>query len=56
VVKKIAQLYDGTVSVESRPDEGSTFKVELQRHTTQAVNTAGIEPIGPAGDGGQRKP
>ncbi len=31
IVKKIVQLYDGTVGVESRPDEGSTFRVTLRR-------------------------
>jgi two-component system, sensor histidine kinase and response regulator len=29
-VKKVAQLYQGDVSVKSRPDEGSTFTVTLQ--------------------------
>ena len=32
-VKKIALLYDGDVSVSSKPDEGSTFSVELKRQT-----------------------
>ena len=30
IVKKIADLYDGEVSVSSRPDEGSTFIVDLR--------------------------
>ena len=29
IVKKIAQLYDGEVNVESRPDAGSTFTIAL---------------------------
>ncbi len=32
-VKKIALLYNGDVSVSSRPDAGSTFSVELKRQT-----------------------
>lgn len=31
IVKKLAQLYGGEVSVASRPDEGSTFTVTLNR-------------------------
>jgi len=31
IVRKIAQLYDGTVGVESQPDAGSTFRVSLSR-------------------------
>jgi len=30
IVKKIAQLYDGTVNVTSEPDKGSTFTVRLR--------------------------
>lgn len=33
IVKKIADLYDGTVKVNSKPDEGSTFRVQLQNYT-----------------------
>jgi two-component system sensor histidine kinase/response regulator len=31
IVKKLADLYDGSVSVRSEPDVGSTFRVELHR-------------------------
>jgi len=31
IVKKIANLYDGSVSVESKPDIGSTFKISLKK-------------------------
>ena len=31
IVRKLASLYGGDVSVQSRPDEGSTFRVTLRR-------------------------
>jgi signal transduction histidine kinase len=44
IVKKLAQLYEGEVSVESRPDAGSTFTVTLkklaQKPTAQSGQTA----------------
>jgi two-component system, sensor histidine kinase and response regulator len=36
ILKRIAGLYEGQVSVTSEPDVGSTFTVTLQRHTTAA--------------------
>jgi len=36
IVKKITAMYDGTVSVESKPDEGSTFTVRLKKHSEPA--------------------
>ncbi|HBO43104.1 MAG TPA: hypothetical protein DD670_04055 [Planctomycetaceae bacterium] len=36
IVKKIAELYQGGVSVESRPDVGSTFTIVLNRHASSA--------------------
>ena len=30
IIKKIASLYDGKITVESKPDEGSTFTVQLK--------------------------
>jgi len=33
IVKKIALLYNGNISVKSKADEGSTFKVELNNET-----------------------
>ncbi|MBN2210693.1 MAG: sensor histidine kinase, partial [Sedimentisphaerales bacterium] len=35
IVKKIAQLYHGDVSVASEPEVGSTFVVTLQNHESQ---------------------
>jgi signal transduction histidine kinase len=44
IVKKLAQLYEGEVGVESRPDAGSTFTVTLkklaQKPTAQSGPTA----------------
>jgi two-component system, sensor histidine kinase and response regulator len=33
IVRKIAQLYGGGAHVESQPDVGSTFSVELRRNS-----------------------
>lgn len=33
IVKKIVRLYGGTIAVESRPDEGTTFTVTLHRQS-----------------------
>lgn len=39
IVKKLALLYEGDVTVSSRPDEGSTFCVRLNRMPRAAANT-----------------
>ena len=40
IVKKLAQLYDGEVQVESRPDQGSTFCVILNDAAGNAASAA----------------
>lgn len=40
IIKKIADLYHGSVGVQSEPNVGSTFKVVLQRH---AEPTRGVD-------------
>ena len=39
VVKKLAQLYDGSVSVTSTPGQGSTFTVVLKKDAPAAPQT-----------------
>jgi signal transduction histidine kinase len=31
IVKKVVELYDGTIEVDSTPDSGTTFTVKLPR-------------------------
>jgi two-component system, sensor histidine kinase and response regulator len=40
-VRKIAQLYDGTVGVRSQPDAGSTFTVVLRRPAQEGTDATG---------------
>ncbi len=40
IVKKLADLYGGSVSVQSQPDVGSTFRVELRRRPAPARGSA----------------
>ena len=39
IVKKLADLYGGSVSVRSQPNVGSTFRVELRRRPAPARDT-----------------
>jgi signal transduction histidine kinase len=41
IVKKLSLLYEGDVTVSSRPDEGSTFCVRLNRMPRAAAKTGG---------------
>jgi signal transduction histidine kinase len=38
IVKKLAKLYHGHATVESKPDVGSTFTVTLKRHGAETAN------------------
>jgi two-component system, sensor histidine kinase and response regulator len=38
IVKKLTRLYKGEISVESIPGEGSTFKIEFDKHTLFITN------------------
>ena len=42
ILKRLAHLYGGEVTVESEPDQGSTFAVTLVKE--QVISTAGSEP------------
>jgi signal transduction histidine kinase len=33
IVKKLTQMYNGSIDVQSAPDEGTTFTVRLDRRT-----------------------
>ena len=43
IVKKIADLYDGDVSVSSHPDQGSTFTVRLSVPLKNRDEDSGVE-------------
>jgi signal transduction histidine kinase len=45
IIKKIADLYNGDVSVSSRPDEGSTFTVALSTTVQDAPQQLEAEPM-----------
>ena len=60
IVKKLSRLYNGTVTAESRPDEGSTFTVTLRKEsgTTEEegpnkVESAEKTEASPLNSGGQ---
>ncbi|MBN1611117.1 MAG: response regulator [Polyangiaceae bacterium] len=46
IVKKLADLYDGSVSVRSEPDVGSTFRVELRRSPAPSRDAGGTPGLG----------
>ena len=53
LVKKLALVYDGDVSLSSTPDEGSTFTVRLRKHSPTRVNTSAPIPESPVLASGQ---
>jgi signal transduction histidine kinase len=48
ILRKLAQLYGGEVSVTSEPDVGSTFTVEMAVEPTRALLEATVEGGVPA--------
>jgi signal transduction histidine kinase len=38
IIKKLSELYGGGVGVQSEPDKGSTFTVELERHSDASAH------------------
>ncbi len=49
IVKKIAELYDGAATVDSTPDEGSTFTVVLHESELDEEPKSSSSPASPAG-------
>lgn len=46
IVRKLANLYEGSVSVRSQPDVGSTFRVELRRRPAPDRDTSRAPGLG----------
>ena len=43
IVKKVVELYNGKITVESTPESGTTFRVLLPRLMTKPVVTPDLE-------------
>jgi signal transduction histidine kinase len=51
ILKKLTQLYEGTIEVDSEPDRGSTFTVTLNRHAAPAAAEGDADEL--LGEGGE---
>jgi two-component system, sensor histidine kinase and response regulator len=38
IVKKITEMYDGTIKVKSKPDEGTTFSIKIPKNTLERLD------------------